>query len=548
MTIDEINNLPSLEILDRLWIAYKKAEGFEYRMERGWHYADWRKVNIQKKVFGDFSHDDASGSAFGFVMSYLWISTQDTFKRFEDKFSNDYKPKQYNFETPARPIAEVWAELPELDDNHIEYLRSRCIDYQKIKPAVRLKNWIACLLYSGLKPIWCNIRTLSPDKDKRFKAIPWYGTNGVYQHDIGNADYLIVVEWMMDFLTIRQWDPNVIWLKSSGSWLSEIQQFSNRKIYFVPDNDEAGKESITKLPVWNFYIFELPSWVKDINELYMTTGWDYDIADMIRSSSKEVKKNNTTKLITEVTNEKEQKLWFYYPWDVFGPFGVLTSKEFTVIASKPNVGKSTFADKILKEASKRHKVAFINLEFPIDDMLEIFYKRAIGCDDFNIVQKWTDLDPYTPEEEENKQKYIHKSRGMVDYFEYEQGTKLDIIVEKIKELYALRYRMIVIDSFSSIEDCKENIKTQIRVASTFHEIVKTMNISLIALHHYNKAGDSYAGSQKIEDLANCLITIKRVVDQDRWAYREFTLVKKKEMQEQKTVKTVMINWEYDIFI
>lgn len=547
MTTEEINNLPSLEVLDRLSIAYKKAEWYEYRMERWWHYANWRKVNIQKKVFGDFSHDDSKWKTFWFVMSYLWLDTKETFAWFEEKFDSSYKPKQYSFDQPIKSIAEVRSELTDLDNNHSDYLKSRCIDVKKIQWAVKLKSWIACLLYSEWKPIWCNIRTLSNEKEKRFKAVPWYWTNWIYQHDIWNADYIIVVEWMMDFLTIRQRDSNVIWLKSSQSWLLELKQFANRKIYFVPDNDEAWEETIMKLPINNFYIMKLPEWIKDINQLYMETWWNYDISDFIRSSSEEIKKNTTINtIITEA--KKEQKLWFYYPWDVFWPFWALTSWEFTVIASKPNVWKSTFADKIVKEASKRHKVAYINLEFPVNDMLEIFYKRSMWCDDFNIVQKGTDLDPYTESELLWLDRYISKAKWMVDYFEYEQWTKLDIIVEKIKELSSMRYKMIVIDSFSSIEDCKDNIKTQTKVASAFHEIVKHINISLVVLHHFNKTWENFAGSQKIEDLANCLITIKRVVDQDRWSYREFCLVKKKEMQEQKIVKTVLIQWEYDIFM
>lgn len=261
------------------------------------------------------------------------------------------------------------------------------------------------------------------------------------------------------------------------------------------------------------------------------------------------KKEDIIKDIVSIGKPKEDIIyWFDYPWDVFWPFDCLRSWEFCMIASKTNAGKSTFANKIAQVNAKQYKVAYINLEFPINDMLEISYKRAIWCDDFNIKSKWTTRLPYSEEEKAWLQKYIDKCRSTVDYFDMKQWSTIKDVVMKIKELNEQRYRLIVVDSFSSIADAKDKLETQNEIIETFHEVVKVMNICLIWVHHFNKSWKDYAGSQKIEDLSQVFIGILPNRSESGVWYREFILRKDKNFGDVKTIKTVMINWEYDIYM
>ena len=47
-----------------------------------------------------------------------------------------------------------------------------------------------------------------------FTAYPWLSTNGIYQWQLRQIkDYIYVVEWLIDFLTVRQYETNVVGLK-----------------------------------------------------------------------------------------------------------------------------------------------------------------------------------------------------------------------------------------------------------------------------------------------------------------------------------------------
>jgi DNA primase len=53
---------------------------------------------------------------------------------------------------------------------------------------------------------------------------------------------------LIDFLSLRQYDTNVVGLKSAESGIEEVVRLSKDfNIIFCFDNDEAGKKTIEKL-------------------------------------------------------------------------------------------------------------------------------------------------------------------------------------------------------------------------------------------------------------------------------------------------------------
>lgn len=307
--------------------------------------------------------------------------------------------------------------------------------------------------------------------------------------------------------------------KSTSSWIDSK--------WLIGSHDKGW-------PTWlqwvNWY------WVADYKLLYQFIIWLFP--DL--KKTKEVVKNTSIRPL----EEKKEVLSFLYPGECFNKFDSFRSGEFFMVASESNVGKSTFVNEIWQLAGSEYKVAFINIEFRIDEMLEIFFKRALWCTDDNIVRKWTNRNPYTELEILWLNAYIRRCKEKIDYFEMQQGVELQKVKEKIDELILLKYDLIIIDSFSSIADASDNLNTQIEIARLFHEIAKNTNITLLVVHHFSKWWKTYAGSSKIKDLANRFIEIQRWQSDDMVFYRKFILTKSKEHKEIMEVNTIFENHKY----
>jgi len=364
MKTQEILAIWIKKVLDRLWVQYFHKSGSEYWIYENWNKTSWWSFNDAKNIISDFSHwDRASWDIFWFVKQYLKLDDSWTFKRFSENFGVWDK----------KSIWEIWHSLQDLTENQKEYLKSRLINPEKISWIVKNYNWwIWCLVYEWWIPKGLNARTLSKEKDSRFIALSWYSTKWIYQHKIdANKNYLIVVEWLIDFLTIRQYDTNVIWLKSAESWIEEVIEFSKKySIYFVGDNDEAWIKTKDKLKGIQYKSFDLSwlwEWIKDINDVVVQTGIDDIVVDLIITKSVfEAPISTSFKKLSDFQKiiAKNWKLWFDWPFrELYNHTqGIIPWKVYT-IGAYSNTGKSKFAYAHIKDlllADK--KVAFINLE------------------------------------------------------------------------------------------------------------------------------------------------------------------------------------------
>lgn len=365
----DLAEIPIIKTIDCLWLAYKKVSDTEYKLLEWGEVTDWRTFNTNENIVKDFSKNRGSGGNLNFVMDYMKFDKKEAIEWFNEKGLLEKK----------KSVSDVWVTLPVLNEPQKEFLKSRGIDPEKVKEFVKNHNWsIWCLIYKGDIPIGLNARTLSNEHDRRFIALSGYSTKGVYKHKIDiTKKYLIVVEWLIDFLTIRQFETNVIWLKSATDWFEELPRYAWYDIIYIPDNDEAGTGTTKYMQNINHRVFDLKEFetedliLKDVNDLYQaiscgTEAWDllinilqenavYDMP--IKPLFKELKQRQKT------INERG-KLWFDWPipeiYDTCS--GIIEGRTYCICAFS-NTGKSKYAYSHIKYfLEQKKKVLFINLE------------------------------------------------------------------------------------------------------------------------------------------------------------------------------------------
>lgn len=347
MKTEEIKRIPIKDVMDMLGVSYSSAGTNEYTIVEWWKVTSGWRFNTEKNICYDFSKDRPSGDTFWFVKLYSGLEDKEVFDWFASKFGTSSEIKS---------VYSVWQTLPTLADNQIEYLKSRAITYDKVKDIVRNYNgWIGCLVYENSVAKWLNARTLSKDHDKRFMALTWYPTKWIYEYRIDKEkDYIIVVEWLIDFLSLRQYDANVVWLKSAESGIDEIIRLAkDYKIIFCFDNDEAGKKTIEKLKGIKVSLFDVSEFIdgaKDVNDVMVTMWEDADLViDFIVKESKEVSPIDSTfeKLLKVQETIKERgKLWYDWPKELEQLYdltsGVIPWMVYAIGAFS-NTGKSKLA-------------------------------------------------------------------------------------------------------------------------------------------------------------------------------------------------------------
>jgi hypothetical protein len=366
----DLVEIPIIKTIDSLGLAYKKVSECEYKLLEGWEVTDGWTFNTDENIVKDFSKDRGSGWNLKFVMDYLKLDKKEAIEWFQEK----------GLLITKKSISDIRVTLPGVSEKQGEYLLSRGIDPEKVKDFTRNYNGaIGCLIYEGDIPRGLNARTLSNDHAKRFIALSGYSTKGVYKHKIDiTKKYLIVVEGLIDFLTIRQFETNVIGLKSATDWFEELPRYAWYDIIYIPDNDDVGSASTAKyMQNINHRVFDLKEYetedlkLKDINDLYQaiscwTEAWDllinilqenavYDMP--IKPLFKELKER-------QKTIKERGKLGFDGPIkEIYDTCSWVVEGRTYCICAFSNTGKSKYAYSHIKFfLEQKKKVLFINLE------------------------------------------------------------------------------------------------------------------------------------------------------------------------------------------
>lgn len=366
---EKINTIDVVDILYKLWIRYKEKQ-WTYSLIYNWKQTDWWKASRDWK-FTDFSEKwRPEWDRVTFVMQYLWISKKDRVSWYEREFN--IKSEYIKMENP---IKEKRDNMLSLSQNQIDYLEERKIDYNLLWNIVKNNNWKLCLPIKTTnweikslqsRAVWEHRYYVEANTDSDWIFMDWLDDN---------KKSILVVEWFSDFLSLRQYTTNVVWLlNAKNEWqIRMIKDLSTKyKIFFIPDNDEAWLVTVEKFDkMWIKYnLFKLSNyWVKDINELLCNTWLWKDILTLIWEDSEKPLTNiqlaiQRAKEYQKLYKENWWHLWFstWYPLIDECTDWFIRGKIYMIMAYS-NVGKTRFAYSLIRNMIKeKKKVHFYSLE------------------------------------------------------------------------------------------------------------------------------------------------------------------------------------------
>ncbi len=365
---DQINAIELNEVLDAVGIHYD-VHGVNLELYQDNVATDGWRGDTVRWFIKDFSGKwRAEWDRITFIMWYLSLEKWAAVNWYKEKFWLIDTPKTNEPSTISNsellniigqaPVAykinikNKWESLPDFNDAQRKYLISRWVDPDKIKGIAKNNNgYICCPIYDMTGMITLQSRSILAE-GPRFMIEKGTNSKWVFMHKINKDRRVVfVVEWLMDYLSLVQFDPNVVWLKSATDGFDVVKEFYHRgyKIILIPDADEAGAGTIEKFSDIKYSIFDVGKyWVKDINELLCSWEYGSKIMDLIEDERKKEpinidaafeKFNFMKKRIKE-----RWRLWFDGPFPIIDRYtqGVIEGKVYTIGAFS-NTGKSQFS-------------------------------------------------------------------------------------------------------------------------------------------------------------------------------------------------------------
>lgn len=281
--IDKINSIPFLDVLWALWYSEWKDYIIQQkdiiRMKDWWKVTDWWVGSINKWILNCFSGVKGSrieGDRLDLVKMKYWINDYEAFKWFEEKFNIE---KMQNTEEKNESVVDKWRSLEPISEN--SYLASRWID-----PS--LLSWIIKQWQYGVSlPIrtanWnitsIQTRTNKEEKKERYRIEGAQNSKWLFYDWIPDNWPLYLVEGFTDYLTLRQFTPNVIWLVSALTWISELKALvKQRELLYLFDADDTWEQSVELLKENGIklrlaHLNEFSDDVKDVNDLWQVVKW-----------------------------------------------------------------------------------------------------------------------------------------------------------------------------------------------------------------------------------------------------------------------------------
>lgn len=395
--IDDIISIPILDVVEKVWLQYGRAWTNEYKIIQDWKQTDWWGFNTEKNFVSDLSHDRPQWNAFAFVKSYYKIDDKSTYEWFENNFW---------VQKGTVSVDDYWFSHQNINESQKEYLLKRQINADKLVWVIR-NIWgnIWCCLYDWVKRIGIKQRRITDDKSNRYISVAWYSWDGVYMHNIDpSKQYLIVVEGMTDFLTLRQYETNVVWLSSAQAGIATVKELAkNYEIYLCSDNDTAWKWVLNLLNSIEYYHFDVGSVDKkynDINDLFCDLWWDEETApEYIQYILDNAESRSPMSIIIDKWEERRKKLtkqgrlWFdsAFPQIDEQVSGIQPGELYTVVAFS-NVGKTTFAAYLMQDWIKKKKKCFYFMmdwsDSQLLDKLVMAYDNVWFYDIYNKEDKY----------------------------------------------------------------------------------------------------------------------------------------------------------------
>jgi len=583
MTIfEKINWISIIEILNRVWIKYKKVMGTLNLYDK-WKVSDWWKANINDNFVTDFAWKwRAQWDQLSFIQwlmnSGKWEAVEWFKNNFglidEENYKMEYKKepeiiyKKIDIKTKFNNLKELWI-------NQIEYLKTRWIDYEKIKDVVKEnRGWITCMIYNEKwQIISLNTRSIT---EKRFYIEAWTNSKGVYMWNIDKEDKKIyVVEWMFDFLSLRQYKKNIIGLKSVNDWIEVIKEFYNKwyEINLIPDNDEAWKNILEKFNDIKYNIFNLEKyWIKDINDFLLEswywegifeiideekTKWGFidefeiiDYEETLKTWIEELNKTDPKQAISWGYESLDNKIWYILPWQLI------------LVWWTTWTWKSTFVWEIAKNISKQgNKV----LKFTLEDRLEDKKKQELFYEVWRIRTKnwlknypYNDFmvnnihsDSYTQEIEKARINLIKENKNIKEIKRQNEKQidieNLELVIKKWIEIWC---KTIVLDHLQEFKVEWEKDRQDLKIEEMMYKIkniTRKYNITIILIAHFKKVNwkpddNSFKDSIAITQVANKVLLLHRDKLELQWITE---LIVSKNREKPNWTWIIEMNFDFD---
>lgn len=542
------------DLLDRMWIRYNNRnwiwDNGKFSDSYNFSNKDWK--NFVTNHNPDKKHR-AQGNPIEFYIQYTWCTTREAYEFFEKEYDIKWEP-----DSPERkPIQEM--EILNDEQRIASYLRTRGIDYSRLprglvsltiartygKAAPEQPSYcISCPMYTiewkSFELTWYQLRSMLGK---------WFLTNGSDSYFLNftrnlTKDYIIIVEGLTDFLSIRQYDEHVIWFKScktppSTEMIAFLSKF--KKIYLMLDNDWAGKEAKEKFKELidaNIYEIEesddMNDLVKELKEetipmikgsAFLTKEKEFQhiaFAEWLKKWMDELLWRDKSTVMSWGFQKFDEKLWFLLPWQLI------------VVGWETWMGKSTFVNTVANNVSRQwFKVARYSLEDRMEEnrINEIYhrvcYLRKKRDLNDNIPEHYIFEANMATEEEypwitqdiavamkdlENFNRWIidlsHKK--MVGIEELEQLFKDVVLNEWVK--------LVIIDHLHYVK-FEKNTRHDLAIENFMHQLndlLRKYEVTCILVSHYKKIdkdedpdNNSFKDGAAIAQVSNKIIHIAR---------------------------------------
>lgn len=543
---EQINSIKFEQILTHLWIkTFNKwiwIKGLYEWQKRtdGWVYDE--KTNL----INDFTWKRAKWDVISFLWQYLNLDFQEVLEYCKRSFwvidDNNYKQIKKEIEIPKIDVKAIFNSYKDLWENQIEYLKSRWIDFEKVKDVVKQNNsWIACMLFNER---WqaISINTRAIDK-KEFRILAWTQSKWVYMWKINRDNKKVyVVEWMFDFLSLYQFWINVFWLKSINDWIDVIREFyiKGYEIILIPDNDEVWKTLLDKVKDIKYSLFDLSKYeVKDINDFLNESwfwGWIIEIIEEEKQKSwyqeefeiveyentlqdwiDELDKTDPNKVISWGYTDLDNKIWYILPWQLI------------LVWWTTWTWKSTFVWEVAKLISKQWDKV---LKFTLEDRLEDRKKQDLFVE-INKIRKlnWLETYPYNEFMSNNikSPSYIWERKRAIEnlikdnknIFEIKRQNEkqidianLELVIKKWVDLWC---KTIVLDHLQEFRIEWDKDRHDLKVEEMMYKIknlARKYKIVIILIAHFKKvewkpSENSFKDSIAVAQVPNKVLLLYR---------------------------------------
>lgn len=403
--------------------------------------------------------------------------------------------------------------LPECSEIEINYLESRWIAFDKVKSVVKWWNESIRSKICWFNTKWdfdiINIQTRYINKtwNERFKTISWCKATGVFIDKIEKwCEYLFVVEWLFDFLSMYQFNHNVVWMFNASSIESievlkyVISKKQPNRVVLIPDNDKAGQEMRYKIEqqIEDIFVFDISEYgeFKDFNDIVKSWITLDDMMTFIDQQCIDYKQKKVESIFNDKSEQYEKikniksihKSWkpIEFPVEVINKeLWKIKPNDFTIMIWTPNSWKTTFAFVMMLHNMKIwHKVWFLSYEMDFGDILNQYYLWKIpwAMDRFD--------ESLLSDDDDNKleqyKKAIYENPNFFTY--WGDRTTIGKMKEDINKLISVWVDFIIIDNLIKIRDTNSEIQDNQDVIEELYWIKKQKDIGILLLHHTDKQG------------------------------------------------------------